>query len=156
MTERKSLKSLRLFLSALSLAAFMALCPVNVAAESYEEMYGPELKSIPYAYRARYSNEYGKPWSEATYDDRLRFLQMLQQEEFEALLASENLDNQEALLENHKIMVREAEKIAEQQEEFAKLLRKNDEKYREEMKKNEVQIKSMNQRIKIMNMRNQQ
>lgn len=156
MIARNSLTTLRLSLSALCLAALMSLCSVNVCAETFEEMYGPELKSIPYVYRVRYANEYGKAWSEATYDERFQFLDMVYQEEFAERIANQNLENEESIIENQKQAQREAEKIAEQQEEMDKQLRKNDEKIREQMKKYELQKKSMDQRQKILNMRYQQ
>lgn len=156
MTLRNSLKALFLGLSALCLAVMMLLCPVRVCAETFEEMYGPELKSIPYSYRVRYANEYGKAWSEATYDERSQFLDKVYQEEFQEAIANENLENQETMIENQKKIDREAEKLAEEQRELDKQLKKNDKKVQEQMKKYELQMKSMNQKQKILNMRYQQ
>ncbi len=156
MTVRNSVKSVFLRFSALCLAVLMVLCPVFALAESFEEMYGPELKSIPYAYRVRYANEYGKAWSEATYDERSQFLDLVYQEEFQEAIANENLENQETMIENQKQMQREAERVAEEQRELDKELRKNDQKVQAQMKKYELQMKSMEQKQKILNMRYQQ
>ncbi len=128
----------------------------NVWAETFEEMYGPELKSVPYAYRVRYSNEYDKAWSEATYDERLAFLQEIYQQELDERMAQQNEDNQEFLIENQKAIEREAKKMAEQQKKIDKQMKKDNEKMQEEFKKYERQRKSMDQQQKIFNMRNNQ
>lgn len=143
--------NLRFIVSLLFLS--FSLCAGNVWAETFDEMYGPELKSVPYAYRMRYSNEYDKAWSEATYDERFDFLQEIYQQDFQERIAQQNKDTQELIAENQKAIERQIKKTAERQKIIDKQRKIDNEKRQEELKKYELQRKKMQQQLKIIEMR---
>jgi hypothetical protein len=135
---------------------FSPLYTVSVCAETFEEMYGPELKTVPYAYRVKYSNEYDQTWSEATYDDRLAFLLEIYKEEADETIALESEKYEKSLIESQKSIDRETKKMAEEQKKMEKLMIKANKKMQEDLKKIESQMKSVEQKQKISNMRSNQ
>jgi hypothetical protein len=128
---------------------------VSFAGESFEQMYGSELKSAPYATRVRFANDNGKPWAEATYDERYNYLNMLEQEAYAEEIARVNEETAKSQIENQKEMARSLEDAAEQNKLYAKERIKYEKQLAEERKKQAFQQKLDRQKQRIEQLRAQ-
>jgi hypothetical protein len=125
-------------------------------AQSYEEQYGEELQAVPYAIRVRYAKEAGQPWSEASYDERLAYLDALYREEMATKMHEEQVINDKQMIEMQKLTAREYSKNAEIQKNNSREMAKEYKRMAEEQKKYQLQLRSIQQKQKIQQMRDQQ
>jgi|CXWL01.1.fsa_nt_gi hypothetical protein len=122
-------------------------------AQSYEAQYGEELKSVPYVVRVRYAKESGQPWSEATYDQRLNYLDALSREEMALEMRTEQIANNKITAEMQKTSAREYVKNAEEQKEINRELAKVNRKIAADQKKDQLMLKSLHQKQKLQQLR---
>lgn len=151
---RKHQKILRFLFSVCLLTLSLGFFQ-SAYAETYEEMYGKELKSAPYAVRVRYANEMGHPWAEATYDERLNYLFELDRQETAEQIAKEQEANSKMQVEMQKDMSRQMAEVAEQNKEYEKQRQKIEKKLAEDRKKYDFQRKIMQQQQQIEKLRYQ-
>jgi hypothetical protein len=156
MIQNKFLKHM-LFQSMIKfLLVVVFLSSVSVApvwAQAYEDQYGEELQAVPYVIRVRYAKEAGQPWSEATYDQRLNYLDALTREETALKMREEQLANDKQMVEMQKFTAREYVKNAEIQKNNSRQMAKEYQKMAEEQKKYQLQLRSIQQKQKIQQMR---
>lgn len=156
MTQYKSSKQMffPLIINFLLVIVFLSSMPVApVSAQNFEDQYGPELKSVPYNVRVRYAKESGQPWSEATYDERLNYLDALYREEMALKMHDDQVANDKLSAEMQKEANKEYVKNAELQKENSRAMAKIYKKQAEDQKKYQLQIRSMQQRQKIDQLR---
>ena len=134
-----------LIINFLLVIVFLSFVPATpVWAQSYEQQYGEELQAVPYVMRVRYAKESGQPWSEATYDERFNYLEVLTREEMAIKLREDQVANNKLAAEIRKESEKEYAKTIEQQKidrrerakEYAKMLK--DKKEEEDLKVEEV------------------
>ena len=142
-----------IFLNVFAFFFFLFFCSFCGWAETLEEMYGPELKSVPYTVRVHFANEKGMPWSEATYDERFNYLDALVKQEFVEEVARQRMESDKKNAQMRKAMEINAEKIARERKEYDKKRVEQDRKFAEQRKKYEYMKRSIAQRSKIDKMR---
>lgn len=150
MAKLTAYKSLRLLLILLFVFAGSQLV---AQAQSFEVDYGKELKAVPYDLRVSYINKTGKPWSEATYQQRYDFLYDRYQKQLAADVKKQAEDADRQLKESNKQMNRDMQKQSEIQKQVDKDMRKLNDKIAEQNKKNARYLKSLEQKQKLLNLR---
>lgn len=147
----------RFFSATRCLFLMVFLCLVGLAlpswAQNYEQQYGKELKSVPYVIRVKFENDYGRPWSKASYEERFNFLYAFEIEEYNRKIVENDEKNRKEMIKMEKEIARQNEKDAEAQKEFERQMIKYDKKAQEDAKKLELQMKSIEQKQKIQAMR---
>lgn len=125
-------------------------------AEPYEELYGKELTGASYAMRYRYQGESGQSWREASYEERLAFVEQWEQERQQAkdIEAQEDLNQQTAL--EQKKYAKEQAKMYQQQKIEARAQAKQDRIQAEQQKKQQFDQRIQQQKQRISDMRNRQ
>lgn len=146
-----------LIINFLLVIVFLSFVPATpVWAQSYEQQYGEELQAVPYVLRVRYAKESGQPWSEATYDERLAYLDALYREEMALQMHKDQVANDKQMVEMQKFTAKEYAKNAEIQKKYNRELAKEYAKNAELQKKYQLELRSMQQKQKIQQLRDRQ
>lgn len=125
-----------------------------VSAQSFEDKYGKELAAVPYDIKVSYMNKTGgKPWSDATYQERYDYLYNRHQKQLAEDMDKMLKDSDRQIQEANKKMEKEMKKQAELQKKYDRDLKKMNQKIYEQNKKNAQYLKSMDQKQRLLLLR---
>ncbi len=127
--------------------------PAPIDYSVYEELYGKNLKSVPFAVKYEYSKQKDLVWEEADVLERAHFIQEWETARSLEELEAYTLEAEAQQIAYEREMKRIAQKQTAEQKSYQRDLNKIKAKIESDQKKAEISNKVMAEKIKMMNLR---